>query len=135
MKCSKCRFDPWVGKVLWRRKWQPTQVFLPGKSHGKSIGSQKCWTQLIDSMSTFGIVRSMSLDEYIMRHIHHCIPYSIFTVLKIFVFCLFISLHPCISCNHYDTLFFTDFQSLVTVHNKKNVLLFEKSSQTSLFKK
>ena len=28
------RFDPWVGKIPWRRKWQPTQVFLPRKSHG-----------------------------------------------------------------------------------------------------
>ena len=27
-------FDPWVGKITWRRKWQPTPVFLPGKSHG-----------------------------------------------------------------------------------------------------
>ena len=26
-------FDPWVGKMLWRRKWQPTLVLLPGKSH------------------------------------------------------------------------------------------------------
>ena len=26
--------DPWVGKILWRRKWQPTPVLLPGKSHG-----------------------------------------------------------------------------------------------------
>ena len=29
------RFDPWVGKILWRRKWQPTPVFLPGKFHGQ----------------------------------------------------------------------------------------------------
>ena len=28
-------FDPWVGKILWRRKWQPTPVFLPEKSHGQ----------------------------------------------------------------------------------------------------
>ena len=28
------RFDHWVGKIPWRRKWQPTPVFLPGKSHG-----------------------------------------------------------------------------------------------------
>ena len=28
-------FDPWVGKIPWRRKWQPTPVFLPGKSHGQ----------------------------------------------------------------------------------------------------
>ena len=27
------RFDPWVGKTPWRRKWQPTPVFLPGESH------------------------------------------------------------------------------------------------------
>ena len=26
-------FDPWVGKIPWRRKWQPAPVFLPGKSH------------------------------------------------------------------------------------------------------
>ena len=29
------RFDPWVGKISWSRKWQPTPVFLPGKSHGQ----------------------------------------------------------------------------------------------------
>ena len=27
------RFDPWVGKIPWRRKWQPTPVFLPGEAH------------------------------------------------------------------------------------------------------
>ena len=27
-------FDPWVRKIPWRRKWQPTPVFLPGESHG-----------------------------------------------------------------------------------------------------
>ena len=28
-------FHPWVGKIPWRRKWQPIPVFLPRKSHGK----------------------------------------------------------------------------------------------------
>ena len=28
-------FDPWVGKIPWRRAWQPTLVFLPGESHGQ----------------------------------------------------------------------------------------------------
>jgi len=28
-------FDPWVGKILWRRAWQLTPVFLPGESHGQ----------------------------------------------------------------------------------------------------
>ena len=27
-------FDPWVGKIPWRRKWQPTPGLLPGKFHG-----------------------------------------------------------------------------------------------------
>ena len=29
----KLGFSPWVRKILWRRKWQPTPVFLPEKSH------------------------------------------------------------------------------------------------------
>ena len=33
--CRRYIFDTWVGKIPWRRKWQPTAVFLPGKSHGK----------------------------------------------------------------------------------------------------
>ena len=28
-------FDPWVGKIPWRREWQPTPVFLPGKFYGQ----------------------------------------------------------------------------------------------------
>ena len=27
---KRCRFDPWLGKILWRRAQQPTPVFLPG---------------------------------------------------------------------------------------------------------
>ena len=29
------RFDPWVGKIPWRRVWQTTPVFLPGELHGQ----------------------------------------------------------------------------------------------------
>ena len=32
---KRCRFDPWVDKISWRRKWHPTPVFLFGKSHGQ----------------------------------------------------------------------------------------------------
>ena len=31
----RCRLDPWVGKIPWRRKWQPTPVLLPEESHGQ----------------------------------------------------------------------------------------------------
>ena len=34
-QCRRLRFDPWVRKIPWRRKWQPTPVFLPGKRHGQ----------------------------------------------------------------------------------------------------
>ena len=37
-QCRRCRrptFNFWVGKIPWRRKWQPSPVFLPGKSHGQ----------------------------------------------------------------------------------------------------
>ena len=35
LQCRRSWFNPWVGKIPWRRKWQPTPVFLPGKSHGQ----------------------------------------------------------------------------------------------------
>ena len=37
-------FDPWVGKMLWRRKWIPTPVSLPGKFHQqRSLGGYIPW--------------------------------------------------------------------------------------------
>ena len=32
---KRCRFDSWVGKIPWKRAWQPTPVFLPEESHGQ----------------------------------------------------------------------------------------------------
>ena len=32
---KKHEFNPWVGKILWRRAWKPSPVFLPGKFHGQ----------------------------------------------------------------------------------------------------
>ena len=34
-QCRRCSFDPWVGKIPWRREWKPTPVSLPGESHGQ----------------------------------------------------------------------------------------------------
>ena len=34
-QCRRHRFNPWIRKIPWRRKWQPTPVLLPGKSHGQ----------------------------------------------------------------------------------------------------
>ena len=35
LQCKRPRFDSWVWKISWSRKWQPTPVFLPGESHGQ----------------------------------------------------------------------------------------------------
>ena len=32
---KRCGFDLCMGKIPWRRAWQPTPVFLPGESHGQ----------------------------------------------------------------------------------------------------
>ena len=45
--CLQCRrpgFDSWVGKIPWRRKWQPTPVFLPGEAHGwRNLAGYSPW--------------------------------------------------------------------------------------------
>ena len=47
-EASRCRFNPWVKEIPWRRKWQSSPVFLPGKFHAQrslvglqSMGSQR----------------------------------------------------------------------------------------------
>ena len=43
-QCGRQGFDPWVGKIRWRRKWQPTPVCLPGEFHGQRslVGYSPC---------------------------------------------------------------------------------------------
>ena len=44
LQCGRTRFDPWVGKIPWRREWQPTPVLLPGESHGqRSLAGYSLW--------------------------------------------------------------------------------------------
>ena len=54
-QCRRLEFNPWVRKILWRRKWQPTPVFLLGESPWtgepgglQSMGFQKTGTRLRD---------------------------------------------------------------------------------------
>ena len=53
-QCKRHRFNPWVGKIPWRRKWQPTPAFLPGKSHGQRslVGYSPCVTKSQKQLST-----------------------------------------------------------------------------------
>ena len=41
---QETEFNPWVGKIPWRREWKPTTVFLPGKSRGQwSLAGYTPW--------------------------------------------------------------------------------------------
>ena len=60
-----------VGKMPWRRKWQPTPVFLPGEFHGQrslvgyiqSMGSQRMGQDLVSNTFTFTLVICIHLNS------------------------------------------------------------------------
>ena len=52
LQCRRPAFDPWVEKIPWRRKWQPTPVFLPGESHGqRSLAGYSPWGHEVSNMT------------------------------------------------------------------------------------
>ena len=42
-QCRSCKSSPWVGQIPWRRKWQPTLVFLLGSHRQRSLGGYSSW--------------------------------------------------------------------------------------------
>ena len=51
-QCRRCGFNPWVGKIPWRRKWQPSPEFLAGKSHGqKELAGYSPWSHKESAMT------------------------------------------------------------------------------------
>ena len=45
LQCGRPRFNPWVRKIPWRRKWHPTPVFLSKESHGqRSLVNYSLWS-------------------------------------------------------------------------------------------
>ena len=48
LQCERPKFHPWVEKIPWRRKWQPTPVFLPGGSP---------WTEEHGGLQSMGLRR------------------------------------------------------------------------------
>ena len=76
------RFDPWIGKIPWSRKWQPNSVFLPGRFHGqRSLVGNSLWgckeagttewlsTQHIQLIQTFSN-SFMSISDMVFRVIY-----------------------------------------------------------------
>ena len=44
LKCGRPGFDPWVGKIPWRREWLPTPVFLPREfNRQRSLAGYTPW--------------------------------------------------------------------------------------------
>ena len=75
-------FNPWVRKILWRRKWQPTAVFLPEKiSHGQrslvccsswGLKSQTCMSDWIPQQNI--IYGSSRKEKQQVSKWYHLIP-------------------------------------------------------------
>ena len=63
-QCRRRRFDPWVGKSPWRRKWKPTPVFLPGKSHG-----QGAWRATVHGVTKSQTTTEHNQDAFLMHKI------------------------------------------------------------------
>ena len=59
-RCRRCSFNLWVKKTPWRKKWQPTQVFLPGKSHEQ---------RSLEGYSARGHIES-DMTEQLSTHTH-----------------------------------------------------------------
>ena len=59
------RFDPWVQKIPWRRKWQPTPVFLPGESHGlrSLVGCSPWGRKELDTTEQLHFLLSLSIKK------------------------------------------------------------------------
>ena len=68
-------FDPWVGKIPWRRKWPPTPVFLPGESHGqRSLADYSPWghkeSDTTEQLSTRDFDRQLGLRTIALEEVH-----------------------------------------------------------------
>ena len=70
LQCRRPGFDPWVEKIPWRRKWQPTLVFSPEKSHG--------WRSLV-GYSPWDCKESDMTDQFeraLRKHFLHTVLYT-----------------------------------------------------------
>ena len=65
LRCRRLRLDPWVRKIPWRRKWQPTPVFLPGESRGqRSLAEYSPWGRKeSDSTERLTLIHSTGIEN------------------------------------------------------------------------
>ena len=88
-RCKRHKFDPWLGKIPWRREWQPTPVILPGESHGqRSLVGYSPWgckeldmteqlTRLPLLLVLNELIPTTVLEEWVSdTSWQHCIQYT-----------------------------------------------------------
>ena len=79
LQCRRSGFNPWVWKIPWRRKWQPTPVFLPGKSHGRwSLMGYSPWGHKESDMTEWLPFTSLHMkrwDSHPIQKAHLCIKH------------------------------------------------------------
>ena len=63
-------FDPWAGKIPWRRAWQPTRVFSPGEFHGQRslVGCSPQGHKELDTTERLSTALQMSVQMLASQH-------------------------------------------------------------------
>ena len=117
MRCKRLGFDPWIGKILWRRAWQPTPVFMSGKSMNRGA-----WWATFHGV-TKGRTRLKQLSpHFYKKKKNHVFAISLFTrtnVLKFSFIFLNIILYYSLQINHIIS---QTFSSSLKVYCKRNFL-------------
>ena len=64
-QCRRHEFNPWIGKIPRRGKWQPTPAFLPGKSHGQRslVDCKRVRHNLVTTQQQQGSLASIYMCE------------------------------------------------------------------------
>ena len=90
LQCRRSRFNPWVRKIPWRRKWLPTAVFLPGEPHGQRSRAgyypwgYKEWMQLSNTNKPKSLATMCHVTYYFIKNWIHCLQQNMcFLALKL----------------------------------------------------
>ena len=85
-QCGRLRFDPWVGKIPWKREWLPTPVFLSVESHGqRRLAGYSPWDHKESETA-----ERLTLFTFSKISSHRCLGFFLDSQLCFNVFC---SLH------------------------------------------
>ena len=96
-------FSPWVGKIPWKRDWQPTSVFLPGEFHGQ---------RRLEGYSPWGCKLSDTAEQLTHTHTHthtHTQSYNQDSILSLIIVCLKNFRFPVLVSSDLKTLAFFFF--------------------------